>query len=92
MLPFCSISKQDTLVRATIFSFLCSLNPAHSLHRHLVTSLIKLTIEKYVELSRNQSLTFINSLVHRQRHRLVQLLLLTESFIEDVSKCLPVRL
>ena len=38
-----------------------------------------------MELALNQSLSFVNSLVHRQRHRLVQLLLLTESFIEDVS-------
>lgn len=81
-----SISNQDVLVRATGFSFLCTLNPAHAGHRRLVTDIIKLTMERYVELSKNQSLTFVNSLVHRQRHRLVQLLLLTESFIEDVSR------
>ena len=73
------------LVRATVLSFLCDLNPANADHCHLVTDIMKIAVSKYIELSMNQSLTFANSLVHRQRHRLVQLLLLTQSFIEDVS-------
>ncbi|KAL3874090.1 hypothetical protein ACJMK2_037153 [Sinanodonta woodiana] len=81
------IAKRDLLVRVALINFLCKLNPSHESHCNLATSLCHIILKTCKEISETTIQTISNTLSHRRKHRLVQILLLLESFFsEDAAK------
>lgn len=72
-------------VRASMISLLCSLSPMSPGHVKVVQVILEKLIEKYRDVQKSSPVTvFPNSLVHRNKNRIVQTILLLEPFIVEV--------
>ncbi|KAK3604397.1 hypothetical protein CHS0354_015531 [Potamilus streckersoni] len=81
------VAKRDLLVRVALVNFLCKLNTIDESHCNLATNLCRIILKTCKEISETTIQTISNTLSHRQKHRLVQVLLLLESFLsEDAAK------
>ena len=78
------LNNPDILVRTTVVSLLCRLNPCDATHCRLATSIMKRCIHVYEEVIQGSNNRFANSGVHRCRHRLIQAVLLLQPLITEV--------
>ncbi|KAL5008404.1 hypothetical protein ScPMuIL_013985 [Solemya velum] len=79
-----SLFRSGFQVRATIINFLGQLRPADVCHQRHVTNLIKELQAQYTSISWSQkSGHFTNCLSHRQKHRLLQFIVLLMPFITE---------
>ncbi|XP_052769493.1 probable methyltransferase TARBP1 [Mya arenaria] len=75
------VKNEDIEVKVKVISLLCHLDPSDPSHCHLATSVVKECLKKYVAVSKGSANRFSNSLVHRQRHRLIQTVLLLQGLV-----------
>ncbi|KAH3845075.1 hypothetical protein DPMN_087345 [Dreissena polymorpha] len=79
-----SIINEDIQVKVKVTSLLCHLDPADSAHCCLATEVVQLCCAQYVKVADGSTNRFANSLVHRQRHRLIQTVLLLQELVTMV--------
>ncbi|KAH3845200.1 hypothetical protein DPMN_087475 [Dreissena polymorpha] len=75
------IINEDIQVKIKVTSLLCHLDPADSTHCCLATEVVQLCCAQYVKVADGSTNRFANSLVHRQRHRLIQTVLLLQELV-----------
>lgn len=81
-----SPAKDDHLVRVTVINLLASLKLDSPSHVSLAENMIERLMQKHRVIAReNAARHFVNSLPHRQKHRIVQMVLMLEPFINEVS-------
>ncbi|KAL4238154.1 hypothetical protein ACF0H5_002865 [Mactra antiquata] len=77
------IQNEDIKVRVAVISLLCSLKLDVPDHRNLATNVIETCLQVYCDIAKTSTNRFANSMVHRERHRLIQTVLLLQGFVTD---------
>ena len=74
------------MVRAEVASLICSLSPKSTEHQEFAVNLLQELSRQY-KMVQEESFTpgtITNSFIHRKKHRLLQIVLLLEPFIDEV--------
>lgn len=79
-----SMSKNDIATRIIILDWLCNLDPTVQMDCDFAIALLRALWDKYLEYAEASTYKhFNNSLCHRQKHRMVLILLLLSDFIQE---------
>ncbi|XP_076099114.1 tRNA (guanosine(18)-2'-O)-methyltransferase TARBP1-like isoform X1 [Mytilus galloprovincialis] len=89
----CSVNElkphttKDIMVRAELASLICSLCPTNKTHQEFAINLLRDLIKQYraVQLETITPGTITNSLEHRKKHRLLQIVFLLETFLVQTN-------
>lgn len=81
-------TTKDIMVRAELASLICSLCPTNKTHQEFAINLLRDLIKQYraVQLETITPGTITNSLEHRKKHRLLQIVFLLETFLVQVFR------